>query len=231
LAQGSGEHVFGAMQPESTRPKRSLLAKTLCLLALLGAVYVLATGMPTMVTGAFSAVSFMRPMQASRAAGVTMDDSKAGGLERLGDVRDKTALAKSEDLRLAYQQRNPAEPMEEQGGYGGSAASSGAGYSQGRYRWWETNWKKEDGGVSPWAGSGGGKIRKRDDPNLAANLAKAEEQRLAFKQRNPDNGELPSYLPFGEKMGGGRQGPSGEAGPKFEDRYKYTYYQDKFGSK
>ena len=39
----------------------------------------------------------------------------AGYGARLGDVRDKTALAKSEDLRLAYQQRNPAEPMEEQG--------------------------------------------------------------------------------------------------------------------
>jgi hypothetical protein len=72
----------------------------------------------------------------------------------------------------------------------------------------------------------GGALDK--DPNLAANLAKAEEQRLAFKQRNPDNGELPSYLPFGEKMGGGYQGPSGEIQ---EERYKYTYYQDKFGSK
>jgi len=115
------------MQPESTRPKRSLLAKTLCLLALLGAVYVLATGMPTMVTGAFSAVSFMRPVHADRAVGVKM-------------------------------------------GYGATG--------WGRYN--------------------------ANDPDRAANMAKAEEQRLAFKQRNPNNYDLPQWLPFGEKMVGGR---------------------------
>jgi hypothetical protein len=130
--------------------ERSLLAKTLCLAALLGAAYVLATGTPNTATGAFSMAPSVRPAQAtpeavSRAVGVWME----------GGALDK-------------------------------------------------------------------------DPNLAANLAKAEEQRLAFKQRNPDNGELPSYLPFGEKMGGGYQGPSGEIQ---EERYKYTYYQDKFGSK
>jgi len=126
LAQDSGERVFRAMQPESTRPKRSLLAKTLCLAALLGAVYSLTTGMPTMVTGAFSAVSFMRPVPAGRAVGVQMG-----------------------------------------------------------------------GGALGWG-------RYEQNPDRAANLAKAEEQRAAFKARNPSNYDLPQWLPFGEKMVGGR---------------------------
>ena len=44
LREGSSGRVFSAMQAE-----RSLLAKTLCLVALIGAVYVLATGMPNTV--------------------------------------------------------------------------------------------------------------------------------------------------------------------------------------
>jgi len=125
LAQGSGEHVFGAMQPESTRPKRSLLAKTLCLLALLGAVYVLATGMPTMVTGAFSAVSFMRPVQAGRAVGVRMADGIdpyfAGKLAK--DPERAANLAKAEEMRLAFMQRNPGYENGER--YGEAAITAG----------------------------------------------------------------------------------------------------------
>ena len=44
LREGSRERVFRAMQAE-----RSLLAKTLCLVALLGAAYVLASGTPNTV--------------------------------------------------------------------------------------------------------------------------------------------------------------------------------------
>merc|ERR1719359_955903 len=149
MAQGSGERVLGAMQPESTlRPKHSLLAKTLCLVALLGAGYLLATGTPNMVTGAFSAAVFGRPALAtpdavSRAADMTM--AEGGGLAKTG--RDVSPF-------------------------------SGPGYYE--------------------------NMLTKQSAERAANLAKAEEQRLAFKQRNPDNAPLPGFLPFGEKMAGGR---------------------------
>jgi hypothetical protein len=66
--------------------ERSLLAKTLCFAALLGAVYVLATGMPNTVTGAFSVAPSVRPAQAtpeavSRAVGVWME---GGALDKVG---------------------------------------------------------------------------------------------------------------------------------------------------
>jgi hypothetical protein len=47
---------------------------------------------------------------------------------------------------------------------------------------------------------------------------KAEELRLAFKQRNPDNGPLPGFLPFGEKMMGGKDEQKALGGRNYNER-------------
>jgi hypothetical protein len=133
----------------------------------------------------------MRPAQTSRAVGVTMDAK--------GRLAERSAnLAKADEKRLAFKQRNP---------------------DQGEMPSYMPFGEKMVGGKQRPAGETDMVAVER-----AANLAKAEEQRLAFKQRNPDQKEMPSYMPFGEKMGGGKQGPSGEIE---EDRYKYSYYLDK----
>jgi len=150
LAQGSRDRVIRAMQPE-VQTKRSLLAKTLGLGAVLGAGYLLATGVPNTVTGAFSMAPAVPRAQAtpeavSRAVGVWMEEG--GSLEKVG----KNVMPQ-------------------------------------------------------WSGKETSSYNKMIQRNMAereANLAKAEDLRMAFKQRNPDNGPLPGFLPFGEKMMGGR---------------------------
>jgi len=159
LAQDSGESVFGAMQPESTRPKRSLLAKTLCLLALLGAVYSLTTGMPDMVVGAFSAVSFVRPAYTgSRAADVQMGRQYKGTLASRAEAKAETdaQLEQAELMRAKFMTSQAMSPSQ------------------------------------------------RMEAEKQANLAKAAALRDGFKNRNPDAKDLPQWLPFGEKMVGGR---------------------------
>jgi len=159
LAQGSSGRVFSAMQAE-----RSLLAKTLCLVALIGAVYVLATGMPNTATGAFSMAPSVRPAQAtpeavSRAVGVWMD---GGALDKVG----KNVMPQ---------------------------------------------WTGKE--TSPY-----NKMIQKRMAEREANLAKAEDLRLAFKQRNPDNQPLPGFLPFGEKMMGGKDEQRGDGGRNYPER-------------
>jgi len=96
--------------------------------------------MPTMVTGAFSAVSFMRPVEASRAVGVRMDEPDAGALAykpnrplldtdeyfagKLAKDPERAAnLAKAEEMRLAFMQRNPGYENGER--YGEAAITAG----------------------------------------------------------------------------------------------------------
>jgi len=161
LAQGSGDRVFGAMQPQSPRPKRSLLAKTLCLVALLGAVYLLADGMPNTVTGAFAVASFVRPVQAGPDTGSRIADV----IMQTWPQKSQRALVKEErDANIAKAAEMKANFM---------AMSS------------------------PTASE-----LAKDE--VQANLAKAAALREEFKSRNPNNYDLPQWLPFGEKMVGGR---------------------------
>jgi hypothetical protein len=48
------------------------------------------------------------------------------------------------------------------------------------------------------------KASERKEAEMQANLAQAAALKAEFKQRNPDNKDLPPWLPFGEKMEGGR---------------------------
>ena len=152
------------MQPEATpRPKRSLLAKSLALVTLLGAAYLLTTGTPNVVTGAFAAASFLRPTHVG---------------SRVADLQ-----MKREDAPNGYKwwDKNAPEPR-----------SSGGGQT---YK--KSYYEKKSSALAT---------------TTEANLAKAEELRLAYKARNPDAKEMPGYMPFGEKMTGGRQDPNMEYG-------------------
>jgi len=53
-------------------------------------------------------------------------------------------------------------------------------------------------------------MASRGEADLEASQAKAAELRTAFEARNPDNTELPGFLPFGQKMVGGRQLPAAD---------------------